>query len=124
MSHRAAVAGEHAAARERCGGGEAGRPEVVAVLQAVGNEHLHPGSQLPKRARQHRRSAHSVNVVVAVHEDQLAGIDGGRDTVHGLRHVGHRPGIVQVLQARTQECLRRLGLRVAALNQNAGDRFR
>ena len=98
-------------------------PEIVAVLETVGHERLDAPAELAQRPRQQGRAADAVDVVIAVHEDPLAVIDRRRDAIDRRLHVGQRPGVVQPLEPRPQEGLRRGRVVIATAHQDSGDRL-
>ena len=97
------------------------RVQAVAVLQAVRDEvHDLPAQEFEGAAENHR-GRDPVDVVVAVHRDALASRHGPEQPLHGDAHAGQEHGVVQVVEARVQEAVGRLGIVDAAQDQQAGD---
>ncbi len=118
---RAAIAREEHRRAPRDGGLDAGRREIVAVLDAARDERLGAPAEQADGAQEERRRADAVHVVVAVHEHELAGRDGARETLDGAIHVEHLRGIVQLLELRAEIPLGGLDGREAALTEQAAD---
>jgi len=118
----AAVARDDEASAQPLGGGEPGGPEVVAIPETVGDERLHRGSGGAQYARQHRRGALAVDIVVAVHKDRVAGAHRARHEIQRDPHVCPRQAVTQAGQIRPQERLGGRGRGVAALHQQCRER--
>ena len=86
------------------------------------HERLHGGAGGAQHARQHRRAALTVDVVVAVHEDRVTGAHRARHKVQRDPHVRPRQAVTQAGQLRPQERLGGRGSGVAALHQQRRER--
>ena len=118
----AAVAGDDEARPHPLGGRQPGGPEVVAVAEAVGDERLDGRAGGAQHARQHRRSALTVHVVVAVHEDRVTGAHRTDHEVQRDPHVRPRQPVAQPGQLGAQERFGGVGSAVPALHEERGER--
>ena len=120
----AAVAGDDQRGAGRAGRVEAGRSEVVAVAQTVGDERhdVRPGGA--EGAGEHRGGALAVHVVVAVHQDGAAGAHGSGDGVHRFCHAGEDEGIGEIAERGTEIVARALHVGLTTLHQKGRQRLR
>ncbi len=84
------------------GAAERGRPQAVAVVQAVRDERSGVGAEPAERGREDRERADPVTVVVAEDDDAPAARRGRRETLDGLRQAAHAEGVVQTVRRRRQ----------------------
>jgi hypothetical protein len=86
--------------------GDTGRPQVVTIPQAMGKERKHVCACCAKDPGEHRGSALTIHVVVAVDHDAGAGADRLGDPGDGLIHPGQSVRIGEFLQGGTEESSR------------------
>lgn len=100
--------------------GQPGRTEVVPVHHAMRQERVRVGTGGPERARQHGGRALAIHVVVAVHQNALAGTHGRHDHGHRLRHSSETVRIGQGFELGAEEGLDGGWLTETALHEQCG----
>jgi hypothetical protein len=124
VGHRAAVGGHDEGRTDLLGAGQARRPEIVAVPQAMGHEGLDVTTQVSEPPGEQRGGADPVDVVVAVHQHSLAGSDRIGDPGGCVRTARQFGRIVQVAQLGPQEALRVVGIGAGPHREHRTDRRR
>ncbi len=104
------------------GGGHSGSSKVIAIAHSVRHEGKHVGASAPKRAGEHCGGRLTVHVVVAMHQDAVAGIHCGGNERDRLVHPGQREGRRQIRQRRAEKVAGRLGVAESALGQQRRER--
>ena len=120
----AAVARDHDLCFRRDRGVDSGIAQVISVLDPTGNERHRLPAQSTDHAREDRRGADAVHIVVAVDKDQLLLAHSARQALDGFVHREEAEGIVEPIELRTQEELRLLGRHVTSDEQQPADDFR
>ena len=121
---RAAVARDEHLGPGGDGGVDAGHREIVSVLDAARDERNRIATEAPNRSQQHRGGAHSVDVVIAVNHDALAGTNGAREPLDGDVHAEHEGWVVELIESRAEEALRAIHGAESAPEQELADHGR
>ena len=95
--------------------------EAVALLEAVGHIPLRRRPEGLKTAKEDRRGAHAVGVVIAVDHDPRAVAGGGENPLGGGRHPGEQFGIAEILKRAGEERPCRGGVDEPASGEQPGD---
>ena len=83
-------------------------PKVVSVSESVGHERPDVATEAPQPFCVERRAGHAVDIVVSVHEDRLAGIEGPQEPGNRGRDVAKCVREVELLEPRAKVGLGRL----------------
>ena len=96
----AAVGRDHHPRPRRDGRPHAGARQVVPVFHAMRHERLHASAEGSQGASEDRRRCHAVDVVVAVHEDDLARCQRPSQSLDRRVQAQHQRRVVQLVEAR------------------------
>ena len=100
---------------------DGGGLQTVAVLQSVGDEVADVAAQHLHRATEDDRRGDAIDVVVAMHDDSLAGGKRPLEADHGRLETGQRHGVVQVVEGWSKEPAGQVRISQAALYQQLRD---
>jgi hypothetical protein len=95
--------------------------DAVAVGQALRDEVVDLGAQRGQGFLQHDRRKDAVDIVIAEDEDLLAPGDRRLDPGHGLVHVLHQVGIVELVEAAREFLFGGLLRQDLAVDEDPGD---
>ena len=122
---RPTVTGDHQRRPRTPRGLNPGTAKIVPVREAIRHKGDHvQGAQPAEHAHQQSRRAHTVNVVVPMHEDRFLRPDGIGDALDGTRKIPERLGDGEVLKTGAEEPLRRLNVGIPARHEQPTDGLR
>ena len=94
--------------------------EAVAFVHAVRQEIAHVGTRRPKNALQQGARGHAVHVIIAIDDDALVMVDGGKDAIDRRTHARQLERVAELAKLRVEETSRFGGIGIPAVDEDLG----
>ena len=75
----------------------------VSFFVTVGNVEIHLVGKALQEGIHQRHGGSAINIIIAIHENLLSPFNCLVQTLHGLVHILHQEGVMQVFETRTEE---------------------